>query len=46
MSTRRRWIVTVTMLLGSIAVRAVQAAQEQRGPAQPASVTLIIEGMT
>jgi hypothetical protein len=46
MSTRRRWIVTVTGLLGASAVRAVRAAQGQRGPAQPASVTLIIEGMT
>jgi hypothetical protein len=46
MSTRRQWIVTVTSLQGATAVRAVRAAQEQRGPAQPASVTLVIEGMT
>ena len=43
MSTRRRWIATVAMLLGSIAV---QAAQDQRSAAQPTTVTLVIEGMT
>jgi hypothetical protein len=43
MSTRRRWIATVAMLLGSIAV---QAAQEKSGKAQPTTVTLVIEGMT
>lgn len=43
MSTRRRWIAVVALLLGSIAVL---RAQDQRGPAQPATVTFIIEGMT
>lgn len=43
MSTRRRWITVVALLLGSIAVL---RAQDQRGAAQPATVTFIIEGMT
>ena len=40
MSTRRRWILTVAVLLGPFSM---PAAQEQR---QPATVTLVIEGMT
>lgn len=43
MSTRRRLIATIALALGSIAV---QGAQDQLGPAQPATVTFIIEGMT
>jgi len=43
MSTRRRWIATVAVLLASIAV---QAAQELRSQARPTTVTLVIEGMT
>ena len=43
MSTRRRWIATVAMLLSSIAV---QAAPEPRSQAKPTTVTLVIEGMT
>jgi hypothetical protein len=43
MSTRRRWIATIVLALGSIAA---QAAQDQRGSAQPSSVTFAIEGMT
>jgi len=43
MSTRRRWIATIALAVGSIAV---QGAQDQRGQAQPATVTLAIEGMT
>jgi hypothetical protein len=43
MPTRRRWIAVAALLLGSIAVL---RAQDHRGPAQPATVTFIIEGMT
>jgi len=43
MSTRRRWIATIALALGSIAV---QGVQDEPGQAQPATVTFAIEGMT
>ncbi len=43
MSTRRRWIATIALALGSIAL---QGAEDHSDQAQPATVALVIEGMT
>jgi hypothetical protein len=44
MPTRRRWIATLAQL--AVIPIVGSAAQDQHGPAQPTTVTFIIEGMT